>query len=269
MSSPVSSGQQSPAEQHQEAQSGLMVLFAAAMALAWSTYVDPSNLAVTLPRYTVAVNALVRSYGAASSSAALTYYRKQRLAAGVTGPVRLRVAPPAPVEQVKATVDWGTKGLYGPSPAAKAAEPVASVTTDVVTATPDVVPDPVAAAEKIVSDAAEQIVLDQSRQTLIDAVQADSKAKGWARVTEPGACSFCLILATRGAVYKSRETGDFKAHNHCQCHVEPLFGGSYEPTAQVRAAQAIYKSSTKGQGSKANAFRRAVKAARDDGHPYL
>lgn len=40
--------------------------------------------------------------------------------------------------------------------------------------------------------------------------------KGWARIPEPGACAFCRMLASRGAVYK-RNTGNFHSHNRCRC----------------------------------------------------
>ena len=91
-------------------------------------------------------------------------------------------------------------------------------------------------------------MLNQSRTAIIDAVRADSEAKGWARVTEPGACYFCAMLATRGAVYKTRETASFEAHRRyengtggdCRCHAEPVFN-AYEPTAEIRQWQADYQ----------------------------
>lgn len=44
----------------------------------------------------------------------------------------------------------------------------------------------------------------------------------WRRVPEPGACPFCLMLATRGAVYKSDRTAGNgnKYHRHCHCRAE-------------------------------------------------
>lgn len=43
------------------------------------------------------------------------------------------------------------------------------------------------------------------------------------RIPEGGACDFCLILATRGAVYRSAETAGagHSYHHHCRCSVEP------------------------------------------------
>jgi hypothetical protein len=70
--------------------------------------------------------------------------------------------------------------------------------------------------------------------TRSSATSSDRKAKGWARIPEPGACSSALMLATRGAVYRSEKGGDFKSHDNCRCHVEPVFT-AYEPSAQVRS----------------------------------
>lgn len=43
---------------------------------------------------------------------------------------------------------------------------------------------------------------------------------GWARVTSPGACEFCLMLEDRGAVYGEASV-DFESHDHCGCTAEP------------------------------------------------
>jgi hypothetical protein len=46
--------------------------------------------------------------------------------------------------------------------------------------------------------------------------------KAWRRVPEAGACSFCLMLATRGAVYRTAQTaGSGNAyHRMCRCDAE-------------------------------------------------
>lgn len=55
---------------------------------------------------------------------------------------------------------------------------------------------------------------------------------GYRRVPEPGACAFCLMLATRGAVYSSASTagGDNRFHAHCRCHpqAETRFDARYD-----------------------------------------
>lgn len=46
----------------------------------------------------------------------------------------------------------------------------------------------------------------------------------YARVPEPGACDFCLMLASRGFVYSKATVGDStKFHGNCRCHGMPVW----------------------------------------------
>jgi hypothetical protein len=249
----------SAGQQHQTGQAALVGLLPAIMAQAWPL-LDPHDIKGTLPQFTAAVQAVINGYGRASATAALDFYRQQRLEAGVTSPVALKVAEPPDVQTVQDAVGAATSSLYG-----------------------TVTPESEQAALDSVSEAAAQLVLDQGRDTIIENALRDPKAKGWVRVTEPGACSFCLMLAIRGGMgvlYRTRTTaamnqrsdkhatqpgvafegeGEFKAHDNCRCHVEPVFN-AYEPSHDLRQAQALWVKSTKGlSGNDARiAFRRAV-----------
>lgn len=128
-----------------------------------------------------------------------------------------------------------------------------------------------AARELTVESLAQRITLDAGTDDLFTNIEADREAKRWARVTRPGACSFCLMLAARGAQYRTEGSANFRAHNVvdgkgglCRCDVEPLFGDAYEPPAHVRAAASLWSESTDGlSGADArNAFRRALAAER-------
>lgn len=60
-------------------------------------------------------------------------------------------------------------------------------------------------------------VMQAANRTVMGAVQADPQATGWQRVARPtGGCTFCRMLAGRGAVY-TREAADFAAHGNCRC----------------------------------------------------
>ncbi|MGZ4518964.1 MAG: VG15 protein [Mycobacteriaceae bacterium] len=229
---------QSPGQDHQIGQAALVGLVPALVAQAWPL-LDPHDIKGTLPQFTAAVQAVVNRYGRASATGALDFYRKQRIAAGVTSPVQLRVAPAPDEQTVTDYIGAATSGLYGA-----------------------VTPESERAALDSVSEAASQLVLDQGRDTIIENAARDPKAKGWVRVTEPGACSFCLMLAIRGGMgvlYKAENTADFKAHDNCRCHAEPVFN-AYEPSHDLRQAQALWVKSTKGKsGNDARiAFRQAV-----------
>jgi hypothetical protein len=206
-----------------------------------------------MPLFTAAVRAIVARYGQASAAGALAYYKAERAAANVPGRPSLKMAPTPADSVIESAVSWATTDLYGP------------VTSDTT-----------AAAMTRLDESVSQLVLDQGRDTIIGAVQQDKYARAWVRVTSPGACSFCQMLALRGAVYRdARAAGkgskgasgvkfaggglDFKVHDNCRCHAEPVFN-AYEPSARMREMQALWKSSTKGEsGNDArNAFRQAM-----------
>jgi hypothetical protein len=228
----------SAGQQHQTGQAALVGLMPVIMTQAWPL-LDPHDIKGTLPQFMAAVQSIIQGYGRASATAALDFYRKQRAAAGVTTPVALKVAKAPDVQTMQDAIGAAISSLYG-----------------------TVTPESEQAVLDSVSEAAAQLVLDQGRDTIIENALRDPKAKGWVRVTEPGACSFCLMLAIRGGMgvhYKAESTADFKAHDNCRCHAEPVFN-AYEPSHDLRQAQALWVKSTKGlSGNDARiAFRQAV-----------
>ena len=219
----------------QSLQNALVSLMATPMANAWELLDtnDPS----TMTNYMIAVAALTRKFGNVSGTQAALSYMRLRKASGIKGTFRVGSAPPASIDKIETSLRWATKDLWQPNP-------------------------DVQSVKSLVSDVTEKNVLDTGRETILNAVRSDSKAKGWARETEPGCCSFCALLATRGAVYRSDETASFESHDHCRCFAVPVFT-AYEPTAQIREWQQLYKESTKGvHGSAAmrNAFRQSYEA---------
>jgi len=235
---------QTLAEQHQAGQEALVSLIPAVLREAWPL-LDAHDIKATLPQFTAAVRAIVQRYGRASAFASLQSYRTQRALSGVKTSAPSLTLAPAPVEKVvEDAIGWAITDLYGP-----------------------VTPESITRAQSAVDSAVTQLVLDQGRQTVIDAVRKDTAAKGWVRVTEQDACSFCIMLALRGEVYKSKRGGEFKAHTvqpngsggDCRCHVEPIFT-AYEPSARMREMDRLWKESTKGRTGKDArvAFRQAV-----------
>lgn len=98
-----------------------------------------------------------------------------------------------------------------------------------------------------------KLVLGGGRNTITGTVKADKQALGWMRATAGSPCTFCRLLASRGAVYKSERSASFESHGHCACTPEPLYsdtdstigaaaqGPAYEK--EYRAAQAWARSS--------------------------
>ena len=62
------------------------------------------------------------------------------------------------------------------------------------------------------------------RDTITTNRQRDPEAVGWQRVSA-GGCSFCRMLASRGAVYRA-ETARFASHTNCHCTAQPVFKGN-------------------------------------------
>jgi hypothetical protein len=73
----------------------------------------------------------------------------------------------------------------------------------------------------------------------------DALSVGWIRVAEPGACAFCLMLASRGAygiLYRTKQTANFRAHTRgkrgggeCRCHAL----AAWEAAGKVRKLGAM------------------------------
>jgi hypothetical protein len=80
---------------------------------------------------------------------------------------------------------------------------------------------------------ATRYVTTAGHDQVIDNVKADPVALGWARTTKAGCCSFCAVLASRGAVYKEDSfelsdalfvgAGEHKVHDHCGCGLRPIY----------------------------------------------
>ena len=231
---------------------------APALLAAWSL-VDLHNLSGTLPTYQKTIAGLVLKFGRMSAVVAANFYRDERTAAGVAGRFLPKPATPAGLDQVNTAVSWATKGLWSPPKASAAATDASQAVSG-----PSLeLPGHVKNAQTLVKGVAQKMVVDTGRNTLIEAIQADTKARGWAREARPGACHFCALLSTRGAVYRSEETASFEAHDHCHCVPVPVFSAHYEPPAYVRQWNQIYTDHASGQPNPINAFRVALAAHRD------
>ncbi|MFD5577307.1 hypothetical protein [Streptomyces pseudogriseolus] len=201
-----------------------------------------------------AVGSLVDQYSAASAAAAATSYEEQRVAAGVRGSFIPDPASAPPEEQVEATLRWAASDVWDGGDTATAH----------------------ARAE----GAVERLVLNRGRDTMQQAVRRDREAVAWARGAALGACSFCKLMASRGAVYESagtagREadarfegaTGEAKYHNFCHCVIIPVFRGqTFQLSPQAAEWDRLYREYAQGHpGEQLRLFRRAL--AEHDSNP--
>lgn len=143
---------------------------------------------------------LVQQYGESAAAVAADWYDEVRAAESVPGRFRA-LAQPSPYQSaVEDTVRRAAGSLFTDSPAA---------TLTALTATSG------------------KYVIAASRQTIAYSSDRDPRARGWRRVTRPGSCGFCRMLAGReGAVY-TRQSVHFASHDDCNCASVP----SWDPNA--------------------------------------
>lgn len=87
-------------------------------------------------------------------------------------------------------------------------------------------------ARKKLEGVLNRLVLQPGRDTVYEATKRDGT--GYARIPEPGACPFCLMLASRGAVYTKdtvlHTSSLHKYHDHCRClGIEVRVDGKGDP----------------------------------------
>ena len=166
---------------------------------------DWRNLERTYPAWFAGASALIARDRTRSAGLASLYLKAHRLQAGVPGEVTLRLAGPAPAEQVATALRVTTLVAVKKSTMAGKTAEQAMIDAFVQS-----------------SGAATRLVLDGGRDTIRATTAADPRTQGWRRVTA-GGCDFCQMLAGRGDVY-TEATADFASHDHCACSAEPVYG---------------------------------------------
>ncbi|MFB4265310.1 hypothetical protein [Nonomuraea sp. GTA35] len=78
-------------------------------------------------------------------------------------------------------------------------------------------------ASVMLSGSVSRLALSGGRDAILGNVREDRQAIGWARITDKDPCAFCAMLASRGPVFRSRQTASFQAHDHCACMPVPAW----------------------------------------------
>lgn len=198
-------------ERHRQLQLALRAGTLRQVLALWPLF-DLERLAETWPALRQALATLIAARHTDSVGLASAYYRAARLDAGVTGTAPIVLASLPSAEQLAISLD--VVGLFG------ARRLLAQGRRDV-------------AAQTLVkvSGAVGRHVLNGGRDTVLQSMQADPKARGWRRITSGKPCSFCSLLAGRGAVY-GKDSVDFAAHDHCSCSAEPSWDQAAQPVRQ-------------------------------------
>jgi hypothetical protein len=193
-------------EAHRRMQARLAATVTRELADAWGA-LDPLDLDRTSPRFLRLAVPIVQRQNLASSRLASNYLRRYRKAeiGDMVGWVDF-LAQPHGIQVVTTSLT-----VTGPVHLKKATGRGANITTAKSN------------AQAAMIRAGIRHVLDGGRETITGSVQRDSKALGWARATGGKPCAFCAMLASRGFVYKSKATSDFKTHDGCMCTAEPTY----------------------------------------------
>lgn len=166
---------------------------------------DWKRLDATYPAWALAVGRVVQQNRQASAAMGAAYLRAFRTAEGIDGPAPAVLSGDINPEQL--AVSLRVSSVVAAKKAAEAGRTPA---------------DAMRSAFVLSSGEMSKLVLNGGRETVLRSLAKDGKARGWQRVVSPGACNFCRMLESRGAVY-SAETADFHSHGHCGCTAEPVY----------------------------------------------
>ena len=196
-----------------QARRALIVVTSAAVAKA-SREVS-ANPAATRDRLAEAVPQVVGTYSLGSAALAADYYDARR--DEIRPPKSYRAEPVVDLraERLRRGLLWSTEPLWSEDP-------------DVSTAKARL-------AGVIQFETARAF-----RETITTNTRRDPSSLGWRRVAS-GGCSFCRMLADKGAIFRA-ETARFAAHTNCNCSAEPVFQG--EPVGE-QASVLQYQASQK------------------------
>lgn len=120
------------------------------------------------------------------------------------------------------------------------------------------------------SGAIARLVLSGGRDAILRNVREDSRAVGWARITDKDPCAWCSMLAGRGPVYRTKGTASFPAHDHCACQAAVAFSRDEAWLQHSKDLYEQWQQATKGySGADARRAWRRHWDSRDSGLPSL
>lgn len=142
---------------------------------------------------------LLHTYGPMAAGAGADWYSEARFEAGTRGAFTPRLNVPILAPQIETNVGWALSPLYGEADADAALSRLSGVT--------------------------QRLTANADRATILTNTRRDPAGVRWYRGTSAKCCAFCAMVASRGAVYRSEQSAEFKAHNSCHCFPVVLFPG--------------------------------------------
>jgi hypothetical protein len=189
--------------------------------------------------------ALVNKWGTASSSVAADWYDELRQAQGISGHFTA-IAPPLDNLGAEALAGWAAEPLQPKqpgtptppiSPAPRRGGLRFTTTQDESAQSLHIDTQPVdldmATAQYRAEGGLQKRLVNAANLTVTTSANQDPKARGWMRRTQPGACKFCVMVASRGSVF-TKASSTFACHEHCYCEAIPAWGGQPLPVGPYR-----------------------------------
>lgn len=191
-----------------QAQKDLLALAYRDLVTFWRT-VDPTDARSAVLALEAYLPELIQTYGEAGATVAADFYEELRDQSPAARRAYAAILGDAvPAEQIRASARWAADPLFSARP------------------------DATAALARVVS-MTDRYVKASSRNTVTSNIARDPAEARFARVpTGRTTCAFCLLLASRGAVYASKSSaGDDmnKYHSHCDCIATPVWDGDALP----------------------------------------
>lgn len=156
------------------------------------------------------VPGVVQKWNLASASVAADWYDTLREENAIPGRFTA-IIPDLGDQGGQALAGWGAEALKAPQDLSPSEMPVTQL-------------DPVEETQYRVEGGLQKRLVNAANLTITGSSHHDPNARGWMRRTRPGACNFCLMVASRGAVY-TKATATFACHEHCYCEAVPAWGG--------------------------------------------
>lgn len=216
-------------------QADIVTLAVAALVARWES-LDLADPAAVVAALSEAVPEIAAAFGETAASVAADFYDTLRREAGVPGAFTATMAAPVPDQQVANGVRYDVRPLFEKTFTAPDGDKVT------------VKPDPDKALKRLSTDL-QRYVQQPARDTIARNAGRDPASAHWARVpTGPTTCGFCLVMASRAAVYESEGSagadqdsqfvgdGKHKYHNDCDCVAIPVWSPrdypeGYDPDA--------------------------------------
>jgi hypothetical protein len=192
---------------HRVAQARIALDSVGKLTAVWNTLLKPSNLN-GYASYMTAMTHVVETGRQSSSQMAAAYYRAHRDLLDIEGDYDVILGEDAVVAAIQTSLL-----VMGP------------VRVKTLLGNGDTIATAMAKALLASAGSVTRMIADGGRSTIRENVLADKQARGWQRITDGDPCSFCQMLADRGAVYKDEDTagGNDPYHDHCLCTVEPVY----------------------------------------------